>query len=125
MARALLAVLFVNSPCALVKDALTEEGKRSSQSGWHVALMVVLMALGFRVDRLPDESVGPPQLVWLMIPLFALATAVWRKAQVTIHVSCHYPAVQSNERFTAANFFWMAPGALYWAMFPVGASATL
>lgn len=125
VARAIFAVFFVHSLFALVKDALAEEGKLSWHAGRHAALMVILMLLSFLVDKLASESVGPPQLVWLLIPLFALQAFVWRKAQVIINVSCHDPDGQSNDRFTAANFFWMALGALYWALFLVGASATL
>lgn len=117
IARAIFAVFFVHSLFTEVKILGRDKPTVDAwESGKHATQLVVLMIAAQLMDRLASRDIGTPYTdllaLIILVPILLLSAI----AQEKINVSCNDPLGDSNNRFTAANYTWIALGAIVWCL---------
>ncbi|NGZ83196.1 hypothetical protein [Duganella aceris] len=83
-------------------------------------IMTALIVISDTLDRCASRSIGSPVTdilsLLIMLPLLAYFLSV----QDQINLVCGDPEGEGNARFTAANYGWIALGAVFWLFALIG-----
>jgi hypothetical protein len=117
-ARMIFSIFFVHSLFREVK-MLGENHQRDTDFnvGTQATMLVILMIVSTLLSRVPDSSSFAIKAQILSIILLVPTMFIYGNAQRFINVSCGDPEGASNASFTAANYIWIALGAIVWLFF--------
>ena len=120
--RAIFAVFFVH---ALFREAnhLRDRGPVQLPAwnhGQQATLLVLLLIVSNVIDRLSGKSIGSPITDYLSLLFLFPVIACLASAQEKINEACGDALGESNSKFKASNYFWMALGVLMWALIGFG-----
>ncbi len=115
--RAIFNIFFAHSLNKIVDRRIKSQQLTHCWSPSSCALVFVVFAIiGNASDRMSMREIGSPFTDMLGIVVMPIwGWAMWQ-TQLAINVACRDPEGESNSRFTAANYVWMAIGALFWAL---------
>lgn len=115
--RAIFNIFFAHSLNRIVDRRIKSQQLTHRWSPDAFALIFVVFAIiGNACDRLSMKNIGSPVtdiLGLVLVPIWGWA--MWQ-TQLAINVACRDIEGESNSTFTAANYVWMAMGALLWAL---------
>jgi hypothetical protein len=119
--RALFPFFFVFS----LLRRLKEEGHAHLEMlQWRSAptatVMTILLVISKALDRAAYRSIGSPVTDVLSILILLPLLAYFLSVQDKINLVCNDPEGEGNARFTAANYAWIAFGAVLWLLVFIG-----
>lgn len=121
IARGIFNVFFTHKLFNTVEEKLSAAGKGGLWKPASVATVYVIASvIGHILDRLAMKEMGSPYTDILSIVLLVPVFFTMRTAQEKINLSQGDPEGKSNSRFTIANWFWIAFGALSWLLILFG-----
>ena len=104
---------------------LKEEGREHEEmlqwrSAPTAAMMTVLLVISKMLDRAAYRSIGSPVTDVLSILILLPLLAYFLSVQDKINLVCNDPEGEGNACFTAANYAWIALGAVLWLLLFIG-----
>lgn len=119
--RALFSIFFTHSLTRRIDDVIRHGVHHHRWSPSVIATLVVILQLVSNgLERMAARSFGSPTTdVLSLLSLLPLGGALW-VIQSAANIACGDPQGRRNANLTAANYAWIALGALFWAFALVG-----
>jgi len=119
--RALFSIFFVHSLFSKL-TALYEikSGKQSSALHTAATLFVIVSAISFASGYVPEESEFKPFLLVLNLIFTPVLCWFCYQAQWFVNYLADDINGESNQKFTGANYAWIAIGIFFWLMYIIG-----
>lgn len=116
--RAIFYIFFTHTLFRAVEYTIDSEGRDYRWDAGGTATLFVVITLLERVcDRIPSTFADIAG-----IALFVVKVLPLMNAQKAINAACAPLPEQSNNKFTAANYVWIALGGLLWIVVLIGLS---
>lgn len=121
LARTLFSIFFTHALTARVDGVLRKTGRSHAWAPGTIATLYVIAQIGNTVlDRLSSREIGSPYTDALGV--LALLPLGWTVLQIqrAANAACGDPRGESNAYLTAANYVWIAFGAVLWVLILLG-----
>jgi len=119
--RALFSIFFTHSLFELFDVRVREKNPEHKWSPSGLATGYVILSIIETVtERMSAKEVGTPIVDIIGFIAFPIIGIILHKAQIVANIGCGDPQGESNDNLTPANFFWIAIGALLWAVALLG-----
>jgi hypothetical protein len=104
---------------------IREEGQEHPElAKWNsvptAGVMTALLVISKILDRAAYRSIGSPVTDILSVLVLLPLLAYFASVQDKINLACNDPEGESNARFTAANYGWIALGVVFWLLMFIG-----
>lgn len=104
---------------------LKEEGHEHQEmvqwkSAPTAAALTAMLVISKILDRASYRSIGSPVTDILSLLILLPLLAYFLSLQDKINLVCNDPEGEGNARFTAANYGWIALGAVFWLLIFIG-----
>lgn len=119
--RAIFSIFFTHSLASEIDQSLVRSGTRFQWSPGVLAGGYVISQIVSTVcDRLAAREIGSPTTDIIgLLALLPMGYCLWR-IQDAANRACGQPHGESNQRFTWANWLWIAFGVVLWGLILVG-----
>jgi hypothetical protein len=124
LARTMFPVFFVHQLYREIKDhAAGHPVVEAWDNGKQATFLVLLLIVGQVLDRLVYRDIGAPYTDIVSFVILAPLLSLFLNAQHMINLSCNDPNGETNDRFTWANYVWIALGIAFWILIVLGLTA--
>ena len=119
--RAIFQIFFTHSLFENFRVRLMDKKLTYAWAPGVLATIYVVIILTESVaNRMSIKGIGLPLTDYLGFLLFPLQIWILYKAQGAANVACECPKGEKNSLLTAANYFWIVVGGVFWLLVAIG-----